>query len=175
MVLMGTSFLHRIGSRSGETEFQVRGGHDEGAMESCRTCVATEKKLSEEGKNSMRALHESGIGFLTAQQLRDRMRSVRPPILMDVLPADNYREMRIKGSINMPVDVIEKCASMVLPDKDAEIVVYCACYECPASVEAGQMLKKLGYTHVYDFKGGLSDWQECRYPMEGSKAEIKKS
>jgi 3-mercaptopyruvate sulfurtransferase SseA len=54
---------------------------------------------------------------------------------------------------------------------NARGVVYCASYSCPASVEAGKTLKRLGYTRVRDFKGGMKEWMDRKYAVEGYKAK----
>ena len=116
-------------------------------------------------------LRESGIGFLTAEQLHSKLASGMPPIVVDVLDTDSYREAHIKGSVSIPHDQVEQWASRIIPDLNAEVVVYCASYSCPASVEAGKTLKRLGYTNVHDFKGGLKEWMDRKYPLEGYKAK----
>ena len=60
--------------------------------------------------------------------------------------------------------------SRLIPDMNAEVVVYCANYGCPASIEAGKTLKRLGYTNVHDFKGGMKEWLDRKYTVEGYKA-----
>jgi rhodanese-related sulfurtransferase len=88
-----------------------------------------------------------------------------------VLDTDSCRESHIKGSFSIPHDQIERWASRVIPDMNAEVVVYCASYSCPASVEAGKTVKKLGCTNVHDFKGGMKEWMGRKYAVEGYKAE----
>ena len=47
-----------------------------------------------------------------------------------------------------------------MKDKNAEIVVYCAKTECPASEQAAEKLAEAGYTRVYDFTGGMQEWKD---------------
>jgi rhodanese-related sulfurtransferase len=154
LILMGIPFFGRGKSRKG-AEPMVRG----------------EPQVPDEAKESLRILRENGIGFLTAEQLHDKLVSGTPPILLDVLSRDSYRESHIKGSINIPHDQIEQWALRVIPDMNAEVVVYCASYSCTASIEAGKTLKRLGYTNVHDLKGGMKEWMDRKYPVEGPKAK----
>jgi rhodanese-related sulfurtransferase len=160
VILMGISFFGKGKSVSSS---------------SCAPCNSSEKNLPDEAKESLKVLHENGIGFLTAEQLRQKLSSGTPPILVDVLPADSYRESHIKGSINIPHERIEEWASGVIPDMSAEVVVFCASYSCPASIEAARTLKRLGYTNVHDFKGGMKEWMDRKYPVEGYKARGAKA
>jgi len=163
VILMGVSFFRRgkAGSSTAES--------------ACSPSGCGEMNLPDEAKESLKILRENGIGFLTAEQLHQRLISGAPPILLDVLDTDSYRELHIKGSINIPHDQIEQWASRVIPDMNAEVVVYCASYSCPASVEAGKALRRLGYTNVHDFKGGMKEWIAGKYAVEGYKAKGHKA
>ena len=47
-------------------------------------------------------------------------------LLVETLPATAYHHNHLPGAINLPPDSVSTMASQVLPDKGAEIVVYCA-------------------------------------------------
>jgi rhodanese-related sulfurtransferase len=51
--------------------------------------------------------------------------------------------------------------------RDDEIVVYCNDENCIASKALGQLLERNGYTNVLHFAGGLADWEQAEYPLEG--------
>lgn len=88
--------------------------------------------------------------------------------LVDVLSKESYEKEHIRGAISLPLDEIEKRANDVLSDKKEKIVVYCASFDCPASTKAAEMLQKMGYTNVVDYKGGLKDYKESGRPLGGS-------
>jgi rhodanese-related sulfurtransferase len=46
--------------------------------------------------------------------------------LVETLPATAYHHNHLPGAINLPPDNVTTLASQLLPDQDAEIVVYCA-------------------------------------------------
>ena len=46
-------------------------------------------------------------------------------VLVDTLAEKYYRHSHLRGAINLPVDEVAERAPELLPDKDAEIVVYC--------------------------------------------------
>ncbi len=111
----------------------------------------------------------TGAEFMTVDQLFYRMQGGSPVIIVDVLDQGSYRGEHIKGAINIPVSDIRDQAPRVLPDKEAEIVVYCGSFECGASLMAARTLFELGYLHVYDCKGGLKQWKERGLPLEGAQ------
>ncbi len=55
--------------------------------------------------------------------------------------------------------------------KDDEIVVYCSDETCIASTALGQLLERNGYLHVLHYPGGLADWEQAGYPLEGRQVK----
>ena len=52
--------------------------------------------------------------------------------------------------------VIERDITQLIPDKGAEIVLYCQ--GGFRSALAGESIQKMGYTNVFSMSGGYSDW-----------------
>jgi rhodanese-related sulfurtransferase len=46
--------------------------------------------------------------------------------VVETLAPERYREGHIPGALNIPPEQIKELAPQLLPDKDAEIVTYCA-------------------------------------------------
>ena len=64
--------------------------------------------------------------------------------------------------MTLPID-----ASQYLDPKD-EIVVYCSNEQCIASQVAYKVLEGRGYDNIQRYAGGLVDWEEAGYPLEGT-------
>jgi rhodanese-related sulfurtransferase len=47
-------------------------------------------------------------------------------MLVETLPAAAYHHAHLPGAINLPPDQVTQLAPALLPDKTADIVVYCA-------------------------------------------------
>lgn len=92
---------------------------------------------------------------LTAQEAKNRLDSGDKLILLDVRTQQEYAESHIPGAICLPNESIGTEPPSELPDKDAEILIYCRSGR--RSKEAANKLVALGYTQVYDF-GGIIDW-----------------
>jgi rhodanese-related sulfurtransferase len=58
----------------------------------------------------------------------------------------------------------------VLPDENAEIIVYCMNRECAASGEEVRELREMGYRNVRHYAEGKQDWIEAGLPVEGKHA-----
>jgi rhodanese-related sulfurtransferase len=46
--------------------------------------------------------------------------------LVETLPAVAYHHAHLPGAINLPPDRVGELAPQILPDKSAEVIVYCA-------------------------------------------------
>ena len=46
-------------------------------------------------------------------------------LLVETLPEFMYNQRHLPGAINLPPNDVQRRAAEVLPEKDAEIVVYC--------------------------------------------------
>jgi len=101
---------------------------------------------------------------LTKEQLKDKLDNNTQIKLVNVLPKESFEEKHIPGSINIPVTDIENIAPQRL-DKNDEIVVYCADFECSASPKAAKKLEELGYKNIYDYEGGIDDWEKAGYKL----------
>ena len=65
---------------------------------------------------------------ITREELKQRLDSREEFVLVEALPAERYREGHIPGAINLPPDQVRTLAPKLLPDKDAEIVLYCGAF-----------------------------------------------
>lgn len=118
---------------------------------------------------SIKGCRVATIGFLVFlglfQAIYSASEVAKKPLIIYTLDNEGYQDCHIKGAINVPVDELKNYAKKL--DKDQEIVVYCARYECPVSKQAYHILKDLGFTHVKAYEGGIVEWFQLGYPVEG--------
>jgi rhodanese-related sulfurtransferase len=87
--------------------------------------------------------------------------------LIEVLPESNFRKAHLPGAVNVPLGKeFDQHVQHVLPDKNVPVIVYCADSECTLSPQAAEHLDRLGYTKVFDYKGGKADWQQAGLQVE---------
>ncbi len=89
-------------------------------------------------------------------------------VLVDTLPEAAYRKHHLPGAINIPSDDIVTVAPDRIPDRGAEIVVYCANGPCKRSRLAAERLAALGYRRVRDYHEGKTDWIAAGLPVESA-------
>jgi 3-mercaptopyruvate sulfurtransferase SseA len=87
--------------------------------------------------------------------------------LVMALPEWAYRAKRIPGSIDAS-NAADLLARVKTSD---EIVVYCSNKDCMSSAMAFQFLMHKGYTNVRHFPGGLLEWEQAGYPLEGEMVQ----
>lgn len=92
---------------------------------------------------------------ITAQEAKARMEKNPQAIVLDVRTEAEYKGGHIKGAVLLPLDRLEAEALAVLPDKEAEILIYCRSGR--RSADAGEILGALGYKNIADF-GGILLW-----------------
>jgi len=101
--------------------------------------------------------------IMSAEELKKKIDAKEDFVLVNVLSKDSFEAKHIPTSISIPVDEIENRSSTELPDKNKEIVVYCASTDCHASPKAAKKLEELGYIHVVDYEAGVAGWQDANY------------
>ena len=93
---------------------------------------------------------------MTTQELQNKLNSKENFVLLDVRTQEEYNAGYIAGAILLPYDEINAKATIVLPDKEKEIVLYCRSGR--RSAIAKKSLLDLGYQKVVDF-GGVKRWE----------------
>ena len=89
--------------------------------------------------------------------------------LVNVLSPEAFAEKHIPGSVNVPgedpsfTEKVEQAAH----GRDRPVVIYCASLECQASPTAARKLAAAGFPGVYDYEGGMKDWEEAGMPVDG--------
>jgi rhodanese-related sulfurtransferase len=62
---------------------------------------------------------------ISREELKEKMGRGEDFVLLEVLPEKSYRHSHLPGAINLPPGQTDQ-AEELIPDKGAEIVVYCA-------------------------------------------------
>jgi rhodanese-related sulfurtransferase len=67
----------------------------------------------------------SVVANIGRDELRAKMDRGDPFILLEVLAPPYYRHSHLPGALNLPPGKVAEMAPDLLPDKEAEIVLYC--------------------------------------------------
>jgi rhodanese-related sulfurtransferase len=91
--------------------------------------------------------------------------AAKKAVLLDVNGTESWQEGHIPGALDF--DAVEKDLAAKLPaDKNALVVAYCGSEKCTAYKAGAEAAKKLGYTNVKHFAGGIAGWKKAGQPTE---------
>jgi rhodanese-related sulfurtransferase len=105
---------------------------------------------------------------ISAQELSSEIQKGSVTVI-EVLPESSFISGHLPGAMNLPLEGFEAAAVARLPQRNAEIVVYCSGPTCPNSHLAGKKLSGMGYTQVRVFAGGKAAWKDAGLPLEVSR------
>jgi rhodanese-related sulfurtransferase len=81
------------------------------------------------------------------------------PQLLDVRTENEYQQGHIEGAINIDFRQDGLLEAYAL-EMDKTLPVYLYCYGGGRSKRASQLLDSLGFSEIYDYSGGYSDWSQ---------------
>jgi rhodanese-related sulfurtransferase len=116
-------------------------------------------------KNSRAAYNKKDfpMRLISREELKEKLDKREDIKLVFALNEWQYRSKHIPGSLNFYK--LEEALKVL--DQDDKIVVYCSNEACPASVFAYHFLVNHGFKNVRRYAGGLLDWEDAGYPLEG--------
>ena len=76
-----------------------------------------------------------------------------------------FRAKRIPGSIHF--ESLKHALDTLNPTE--EVIVYCSNSGCTASVLVYQQLMEHGFQNLRHYAGGIADWEDAGYPLEGER------
>ena len=65
------------------------------------------------------------VGTITREELKEKIDRKDSFVLVETLPEQAYHHAHLPGAINLPPDRVKELAPTLLPDRSADIVVYC--------------------------------------------------
>ena len=63
---------------------------------------------------------------ISTKDLKSKLGQKQGITLVETLAPEGYRAAHIPGALNIPPEQVKELAPQLLPNKDAEIVTYCA-------------------------------------------------
>ena len=86
------------------------------------------------------------------------------PVVIDVREKNETDQGTLPGARQVPRGFLELRIEEVVPDHDADLVLYCA--GGTRSLLAGATLREMGYTRVRSLAGGYGAWKDAGLPVE---------
>jgi rhodanese-related sulfurtransferase len=83
---------------------------------------------------------------------------------IDVREDHEFAKDHARGARHLGRGILERDIETVIPDKQAEIILYCG--GGFRSALAADSLQQMGYSNVRSMDGGIRAWREAGYPLE---------
>ena len=97
-----------------------------------------------------RGFYNNEIDYTILQKMIKENGSI---ILLDIRNILEFEEGHLLGALNIPLGELENKVGLLIPNRGQTIIVYCN--GGIKSKVAIDMLIEMGYTDVYELKGGL--------------------
>lgn len=112
-------------------------------------------KLAEDARSRVREI--------SVEQARKKLERGRAK-LIDVREESEWAAGHARGAQHLGKGIIERDIEKNVPDKNAEIILYCGGgYRSALTADS---LQRMGYTNVLSMAGGWRAWQEKSGPTE---------
>ena len=110
------------------------------------------------------------IEEVSREELCETLDCGRDVVLVDARSPISWAASRLPGAVNIPTGAVDEQAPRRIPDRSADVVVYCGGGACEASLNVAGRLAELGYENVRHYAGGKQDWAAAGLPLEGGRA-----
>lgn len=107
---------------------------------------------------------KSRVREVTVAETQQRMRENEDVKVIDVREDNEWNEAHAAGAIHLGKGIIERDIETTVPDKNAELILYCG--GGYRSALASDALQKMGYTNVFSMAGGWKAWKESGGEIE---------
>jgi rhodanese-related sulfurtransferase len=99
----------------------------------------------------------------TVEQVADRLERGERFYFIDVREDSEFAVDHAAGAVHLGRGVLERDVEKLIPDKGADIVLYCG--GGYRSALAAESLEKMGYRKVCSMAGGIRAWRALGCPM----------
>ena len=132
----------------------------------------------------VRDTQAGGYELLTAAELKKWLDEGKQMLLIDTMPEAGFKKEHIPGAKQFlfPIPRMSTWdskktagkseadyAALLGSDKNIPVVIYCGFVNCTRSDNGASWARKLGFTKVYRFPGGLYAWKGAKFPLEGEQ------
>jgi rhodanese-related sulfurtransferase len=104
------------------------------------------------------------VAEISVEEVAARRARGEPVRLLDVREDDEWRAGHAAGAEHLGKGVIERDIVFRVPDKDAELILYCG--GGYRSVLAADAIGRMGYRRVRSMRGGWKAWLAAGLPTE---------
>jgi rhodanese-related sulfurtransferase len=105
---------------------------------------------------------KSRVSETNVEEVKKRLDHGDKFTLVDVREDNEWANGHLPGAVHLSKGIIERDIEAAVPDKNAEIILYCG--GGFRSALAADNLQKMGYKKVVSMDGGWRGWTEAGHP-----------
>ncbi len=121
--------------------------------------VAADDKTPEQFVKEAKA----SIKEVSISEVKGMIDAKEKVVLLDVRDKNELEDGSIPGAVNISRGMLEFKVAMVIPDKNAKIVVFCGVdLRGPLATKT---LNEMGYKNAVNMNGGLKAWKAAGFPI----------
>jgi rhodanese-related sulfurtransferase len=109
------------------------------------------------------------VKSITVGELGRQLENETAPFLLDVRDPEELADGAIEGSVNIPMDEIEKRLDDLPTDRDIIVI----CHVGARSARVARRLNELGYDRAVNLSGGMDAWVEASPEREASQSTTR--
>ena len=126
-------------------------------------CAAMQVEAADKTPEQLVTEARAAIKEVSVGDVKKMLDAKENIVLLDVRDRNEFEGERIPGAINISRGMLEFKAAMIIPDKNAKIIVYCG-LDLRGPL-ATRTLNDLGYKNAVNMIGGQKAWKEAGYPL----------
>jgi len=96
------------------------------------------------------------------REVKKRLDAGEKLLMVDTREDNEWARGHVAGAIHLGKGIIERDIERTIPDKEAQIVLYCG--GGYRSALAADNIQKMGYRNVISMDGGWRGWTEAGFP-----------
>jgi rhodanese-related sulfurtransferase len=108
----------------------------------------------------------AGAKTVDAKQVVDLIGKEAKLVVIDARIPEEYKEAAIEGAVNVVnTDVSPDTMAKAVPTKSTPVLIYCNGLKCGRAADAVEKAVKLGYSDIYYYALGMTDWKAKGMPV----------
>ena len=127
-----------------------------------------------------REVVSGGYGIVGTDELKEWIDDGKKMLIVDTMPLEaSYVKQHLPGAVQFefPIDELTELDAdmqtayleLLGTHKDMLVVIYCGFTKCGRSHNGAFWAKKLGYTNIFRYPGGIKAWAQADYPVAKGK------
>ena len=101
--------------------------------------------------------------LIDVKSVNEEFQGETSSVMIDVRSPEEFNGGHVEKSVNLPLEQVEQGIESIVPDKNAQIYVFCRSGGRSSMAQA--ILADKGYINVKNITGGILEWKDQGLPL----------